>query len=149
MKIGEETSMDLFAQAIAIDTEEVQVNKSPATGEVSSEIEIWHVVTDFYEDETLVLAAGTKSWPMGKEQAEEVAAALRYIARSRDTKLKRCESCKHWCNSVIFRDQGNSGQCRADRPGTTITSPVAVWPFTDDTDWCSRYFRDPAFEEVL
>ncbi len=142
MKIGEETSMDLFARATAVDTEKTWISAD------GKEWPLWHIITGFYEDEEPVLAAGTKSWPMGEGEAEEIAAALRYIARARDPKLKRCESCKHWCNSVTLGDNENSGQCRADPPKAHIMTGQAVWPFSEDTDWCSRYFRDPAFEET-
>ena len=140
-KVGQETKLDLFMFAHAVDTEKVYVGKSQATGEVVNNIPLWQVVTTFYEDETPVLASGTPAWPMSEEQAEEIAGAFRQYAYREKRIIGQCENCRHWCNSVTLGDNDLSGQCRADAPKTHIMTGHAVWPFTEDTDWCSRYVR--------
>lgn len=67
----QETTSDLWQHASAVDSGEVWVDHN------EKKWPIWHVVTDFYEDETPVLAAGTPDWPMGEEEAEFLAKTMR------------------------------------------------------------------------
>lgn len=53
------------------------------------DLEAWHVVSHGYEDETPIVCAGTQNWPLWREQALILAAAL-------DT-LKVCRQLdQHW-----------------------------------------------------
>ena len=55
-----------------------------------------------------------------------------------------CENCKWWDNSVSARDaEVATGLCRARTPGRDKRSGLAVWPFTEDVDWCGSFVVDP------
>lgn len=52
----------------------------------------------------------------------------------------RCEDCKFWDNSTTHRDApDDTGLCRQGAPTTNIYTGMAVWPFTEDVDWCGAF----------
>ena len=55
----------------------------------------------------------------------------------------RCENCKWWDNSSQAREVEASGACRVNPPGRDKRSGLAVWPFTEDVDWCGSFAPDP------
>jgi len=57
----------------------------------------------------------------------------------------RCEQCLFWDNSVRHRDDDNdqTGMCRANAPKVDRHTRHALWPFTDDNDWCAKGLLDP------
>lgn len=55
-----------------------------------------------------------------------------------------CEECFYWDSSTQLRDADpdTTGQCRKRAPSmdTTYGSPqVAMWPITEDADWCGEF----------
>ena len=55
----------------------------------------------------------------------------------------RCGNCKWWDNSVSAADTDNTGACRVNPPGRNKRNGLAVWPFTEDVDWCGSFVVDP------
>ena len=56
-----------------------------------------------------------------------------------------CENCKWWDNSVQLTgaQAETTGLCRAGSPQRDKRSGRAVWPFSEDTDWCGSFVADP------
>lgn len=57
---------------------------------------------------------------------------------------KRCEDCRFWDNSSSLRDAENTGQCRILPPRAERHTGRAVWPYTEDTDWCGNFTETTA-----
>lgn len=61
-----------------------------------------------------------------------------------------CENCRWWDTSLA--DPDTHGLCRINPPVADERNGHAVWPFTEDTDWCGRFEihpdKDPDFAEV-
>jgi hypothetical protein len=57
----------------------------------------------------------------------------------------RCENCKWWDNSVQLEkaQADTTGLCRQLPPRRDKRTGRAVWPFTEDTDWCAAFTADP------
>jgi hypothetical protein len=55
----------------------------------------------------------------------------------------QCENCKWWDNSVSLSDKEATGLCRNLPPRRDKRSGQAVWPFTEDVDWCAAFEIDP------
>lgn len=60
----------------------------------------------------------------------------------------RCEQCIFWDNSARADVDYETGQCRRTPPGFDDRTGLAVWPFTEDTDWCGEFKRDPDFVDI-
>lgn len=58
----------------------------------------------------------------------------------------RCEDCKWWDNSTQLTNSqpDTTGLCRVGPPVADERNHQAVWPFTEDTDWCGSFDVDPA-----
>lgn len=57
---------------------------------------------------------------------------------------ERCELCLYWDASVSSGlGVRETGRCRVDPPRPDYRTHVAVWPFTEDVDWCGRFDPDP------
>lgn len=59
--------------------------------------------------------------------------------------LMRCETCKFWDSSTQLSSEPSdtTGLCRIDPPVVDKRSGHGLWPFTSDTDWCSRHQETP------
>ncbi len=56
----------------------------------------------------------------------------------------RCENCLFWDNSAISsHSEEETGQCRRSPPGFDSRTGLAVWPFSEDRDWCGEHSLDP------
>ena len=53
-----------------------------------------------------------------------------------------CEECKYWDCAVSHRDNANTGLCRINPPVADKRTSLAVWPFTEPEDWCSRFLKE-------
>lgn len=55
----------------------------------------------------------------------------------------RCEDCRYWDNSTQSRDAqpDTTGLCRRQPPTPAPFTGLAVWPFTEDTDWCANFIQ--------
>jgi len=51
----------------------------------------------------------------------------------------RCETCKWWDNSRTSTMLSDTGTCRALPPRADDRNGLAVWPFTEDNDWCAAH----------
>jgi hypothetical protein len=60
-------------------------------------------------------------------------------------KHDRCERCLFWDSSASADVDYDTGQCRRMPPGFDDRTSLAVWPFTEDTDWCGEFKADPDF----
>ena len=49
-----------------------------------------------------------------------------------------CEDCHYWDNSsqLVVSQPDTTGACRVKPPRVDKRSGKAIWPFTEDTDWC-------------
>lgn len=58
------------------------------------------------------------------------------------TRTGRCEDCFYWDNSVQLdkAQPDTTGLCRREPPRVDRRTGKAMWPFTEDTDWCGRYY---------
>lgn len=54
-----------------------------------------------------------------------------------------CENCRWWDTSVQWgQDQaGVTGLCRVNPPIVNYMTGRAMWPFTDDADWCASFSK--------
>ncbi len=54
---------------------------------------------------------------------------------------KTCKNCKYW----NFQKEEGVGECRRNPPATFFDqeegAAFALWPYTDDTDWCGEFSR--------
>lgn len=59
---------------------------------------------------------------------------------------KTCESCRYWDASeqLVNAQPDTTGACRVLPPRLDRETHEGIWPFTQDTDWCSAW---TAFEE--
>lgn len=55
----------------------------------------------------------------------------------------RCEDCQYWDTSTqpAHRQPDTYGACRAAPPYPDDRSGIAMWPFTEDTDWCGCFVK--------
>ena len=50
-----------------------------------------------------------------------------------------CETCRWWDTSISQHDAPDTtGVCRRWPPGFDDRTGKAVWPFTEDIDWCGE-----------
>jgi hypothetical protein len=55
-----------------------------------------------------------------------------------------CEHCRWWDNSVqLDGARTETGLCRVRPPHADKRTGQAVWPFTEDVDWCASFVDDP------
>ena len=57
-----------------------------------------------------------------------------------------CDLCRYWDSSVQMDgvQSDTTGLCRRQPPKVNKMTGGAMWPFTDDSDWCGSYKIDPA-----
>lgn len=60
----------------------------------------------------------------------------------------RCERCIFWDASMSANVDVDTGACRRAPPGFDDRTLLAVWPFTEDSDWCGEFTLDPDFMDV-
>ncbi|PZU95515.1 MAG: hypothetical protein DI527_00470 [Chelatococcus sp.] len=61
---------------------------------------------------------------------------------------KLCCTCQWWDNSASSAvSAAETGQCRRLPPGFDDRTGLAVWPFTEETDWCGEFALDEARDE--
>lgn len=55
--------------------------------------------------------------------------------------MGRCETCRWWDSSTqsASAQPDTTGLCRVRPPVADDRTGVAVWPFTEDTDWCRAH----------
>lgn len=46
----------------------------------------------------------------------------------------RCKTCRFWDSST---------RCAINPPVADDRTSLAVWPYTDASDWCAKHERDP------
>lgn len=51
----------------------------------------------------------------------------------------RCEHCRWWDNSASLARNENTGLCRINPPKVHKMTGAAVWPFSEDIDWCGKF----------
>jgi len=51
----------------------------------------------------------------------------------------RCDLCLYWDNSSCLEANPDTGMCRRFPPGFDDRTGQAVWPFTEDADWCGKF----------
>lgn len=54
----------------------------------------------------------------------------------------RCENCKWWDTSsqAASAQEDTTGLCRRKSPREfDQRTGMAIWPYTEDTDWCGEY----------
>jgi len=63
---------------------------------------------------------------------------------SNEAEVRRCEDCMYWDNSVqrVNSQADTTGACRIKPPKIDKRTGGAMWPFTEDTDWCGSFARD-------
>lgn len=50
-----------------------------------------------------------------------------------------CSNCRYWDNSSSSSlTDAETGKCRRSSPGFDSRTGIAVWPFTEETDWCGE-----------
>lgn len=57
------------------------------------------------------------------------------------TEINRCESCKWWDSACqkLGAQSDTTGLCRYQPPRADDRDHGAVWPFTQDMDWCGGW----------
>lgn len=60
---------------------------------------------------------------------------------------RNCEDCRWWDNSASHGEDQvrgtDTGQCRRMPPGFDSRTGLAVFPFTEDRDWCGEFMPRP------
>lgn len=66
-----------------------------------------------------------------------------------DAQTKCCDTCRFWDNSTQLgsAEPDTTGQCRIRPPKVSKITGRAVWPFTEDSDWCGEYDRNPYWND--
>lgn len=57
---------------------------------------------------------------------------------------RTCRFCKFYDTSASLGDNPYSGQCRGSTPGHDDRTGKAVWPMTEDYDWCGEFSENPS-----
>lgn len=56
-----------------------------------------------------------------------------------------CETCRYWDTSAssAHAEPDTTALCRRHAPGFDDRTGLAVWPFTETTDWCGDWVPSP------
>lgn len=62
--------------------------------------------------------------------------------------MPTCVSCRFWDTSTQLRNAqpDTTGMCRCSPPRINKRTGAAMWPHTEDSDWCGAYATTPALE---
>lgn len=61
---------------------------------------------------------------------------------------RRCDKCEFWDTSSesSIAEPGTTARCRAKAPTTDERTGLAMWPHTDQDDWCGDFRPSPSTE---
>lgn len=63
---------------------------------------------------------------------------------------KVCSKCLFWDNSSSSSiSDEETGRCRRATPGFDSRTGLAVWPFTEDRDWCGEFVVNPDADDEM
>jgi hypothetical protein len=86
--------------------------------------------------------------PIDPGMAEEPVTIVGDHRFERDLGRVRCEDCRFWDTSSSLRDEEDTAVCRRHAPfAVDDRSGRAMWPYTEDIDWCAEGERDTSRDE--
>lgn len=55
--------------------------------------------------------------------------------------MGRCEDCRFWdaSSQAAAAEPDTTGACRRAPPHVDDRTGLAMWPYTEDTDWCGEF----------
>lgn len=57
---------------------------------------------------------------------------------------QRCETCRWWDTSTTSASNPDvTAMCRRRPPAVDDRTGLAMWPMTEDVDWCGEWQQDP------
>lgn len=62
--------------------------------------------------------------------------------------MANCGTCKFWDTSASLVSDDATAQCRRAPPFWDERTGAAVWPFTEETDWCGEHQPDEPTDAV-